>query len=337
MRPRKPWFRKDRDAWFVQHNGKQVLLVRGKANKAEAQAAFHKLMLLEGDAPLRTEELQVAAICDLFLDFSKAHHTPASFESYKHFLQVFCNGYGRFLVKDIKPFHVTRWVDGKKKWKGAKRHAIICVKRAFSWAEQQGLIAANPIRSVKAPRVKRRERVLSADERKLVLDSTKDQAFRNFLTAMLETGCRPSEVAVVTAADVKLDLGVWILQQHKTVKKTGKPRVIYLSPAMLELTKSQIAKYPSGPLFPNMRGKPFERNAWRCRFRRLREKHSELNGVVCYTLRSTYATTALEKGVGVAHVAELLGHSGTDMVMRHYALLAANVAHMREAAAKATG
>lgn len=236
----------------------------------------------------------------------------------------------------MKPFHVTRWIDGRKKWKGAKRHAMICVKRAFSYAEQQGLIAANPIRSVKAPRVKRRERVLSADERKLILDSTRDQAFRNFLTAMLETGCRPSEVAAVTAADVNLELGVWILKQHKTVKKTGKPRVIYLSPAMLELSRKQIEKHPEGPLFPNMRGKPFSRNAWRCRFKRLRERFPSLVGVVCYTCRSTFATTALEKGVGVAHVAELLGHTGTDMVMRHYALLAANVAHMREAAAKAT-
>ena len=69
MRPRKPWYRSDRDGWFVQHNGKQVLLAKGKANKAEAQAAFHKLMLLSGETPLRAEVIAVAMICDLFSGF----------------------------------------------------------------------------------------------------------------------------------------------------------------------------------------------------------------------------------------------------------------------------
>ena len=43
---------------------------------------------------------------------------------------------------------------------------------------------------------------------------------------MLETGCRPSEVARVTAADVHLDAGVWVFVEHKTAKKTGKPIMV---------------------------------------------------------------------------------------------------------------
>jgi integrase len=294
-------------------------------------------MLLEGNSPIRSETLQVATVCDLFLDYSLTNNSPSSYRTHRHFLQAFCTGYGRFNVSDLKPFHINRWVDGKKSWKGAKRHAIVSVKRVFSWAEQQGLIATNPIRSVKPPRMNRRERVLSADERKLILGSTKDQAFRDFLTAMLDTGCRPSEVAAVTAADVNPELGVWILKEHKTAKKTGKPRIIYLSPAMLDLSKKQIEKYPKGPLFPNTRGKPFSRNSWRCRFKRLRKRHPCLAGVVCYSLRHTYATDALVNGVGIAQVATLLGHTDTKMVASTYSHIAANVAHMREAAARATG
>ena len=43
------------------------------------------------------------------------------------------------------------------------------------------------------------------------------------------------------------------------------------------------------------------------------------------------------RGVGLAHVAELMGHVDTSMVSSHYAHLAGNVQHMREAAKKATG
>ena len=336
MRPRKPWFRADRDAWYVQHNGRQVLLAKGKANKPEAQAAYHKLMLVSGEAPPKADTLVVATLCDLFLEYSQAHHSPSSYANYKHFLQAFCKNFGRLNASEIKPFHVTRWVDGKKKWNGAKRHAIIAVKRVFSWAEQQGLIATNQLRPIKAPRAKTRDRVLTADERKLIFGAIRDKAFRHFLEALLGTGCRPSEVAGVTAANVNLELGLWVLPQHKTAKKTGKPRVVYLSPALLKLTKDQMAKYPTGPLFPNTRGQPFRHNAWRCRFRRLREKFPSLQGVVAYSCRHSYATDALVNGVGIAQLAELMGHQDASMVARVYGHIAQNIDHMRRAAAQAT-
>jgi hypothetical protein len=38
----------------------------------------------------------------------------------------------------------------------------------------------------------------------------------------------------VTTAHVNLDLGVWIFKEHKTAKRTSRPRVIYLTPAMVE-------------------------------------------------------------------------------------------------------
>jgi integrase len=140
----------------------------------------------------------------------------------------------------------------------------------------------------------------------------------------------------VTAADINLDDAVWVLQKHKTQKKTGKPRVVYLTPAMVELTRKLAERHPEGPLFRNSRGKPWTRNAIRCRFRQLRRKLPNLKGVVSYTYRHSYATDALEQGVGVAQVAELLGHTTTDMVMQHYQHLSEKREHLLQAAQQAT-
>jgi integrase/recombinase XerC len=155
---------------------------------------------------------------------------------------------------------------------------------------------------------------------------------------MLDTGCRPGEVARVTAADANPDLGVWVLAKHKTAKKTGKPRVIFLTPAMVDLTRRLMAAHPDGPLFRGPRGaKPFTRNGIRCRFRRLRAKLPHLTHFTAYSIRHTYCTTALVNGVGVAQVAELMGHSDTSMVSRVYGHPSGQLDHMREAARKATG
>ena len=214
---------------------------------------------------------------------------------------------------------------------------MIAVRRAFSWSEQQGILSSNPLRTLKAERVKQRTRVLTRDELTEILAAIRDHQFRGFVQAMLETGCRPSEVARLSAAHVNLELGVWIFDDHKTFKKTHKPRIVYLTPTMVELSRKQIALYPDGPLFRSPRGKvAFTRQNIRCRFRRLRMKLPHLKHFVSYTIRHTYATQALLNGVGIVHVAELLGHSSTEMVSKTFGHLAEQVAHMREAAAKAT-
>ena len=70
---------------------------------------------------------------------------------------------------------------------------------------------------------------------------------------------------------------------------------------------------------------------------RLRQKFPELVGVTAYTYRHSFATDALENGVGIAQVAELLGHSSTEMVMKHYSKLSQRVQHLREMASRAVG
>lgn len=167
-----------------------------------------------------------------------------------------------------------------------------------------------------------------------------DQEFKDFLTALRETGCRPGEVRKVTADNVNLELGVWVLEHHKTRKKTGLPRVVYLTPTMVELSRRLVAKWPEGPIFrgPKRKGsKPFSRNALRCRFRRLRAKLPQLKGVVSYTVRHTYITDALERGVPVATVAELAGHKDLKMIQQRYAHLSEKRKHLQDAARRAAG
>ena len=282
------------------------------------------------------DTLRVATVCDLFLDHSQKHHVPDTFNWYRLYLQDFCDLHGTLLVADLKPLHVTRWLDAHPGWKGARRCAVIAIKRAFNWAEGEGLLAVNPLRKVKKPPQTYRERALSREERQEVVAAIRDQVFRDFVFAMQETGCRPSEVSRVTAAHVNLELGVWVFADHKTAQKTGKPRIVYLTSAMAELTGRLMEKHPDGPLFRGPRGaKPFTRNGIRCRFRRLRQKLPHLKGLIAYAYRHSFATDALVNGVGIAQVAELLGHTSTEMVMRHYSHIAGKIDHMREAAMKA--
>jgi hypothetical protein len=47
--------------------------------------------------------------------------------------------------KDLKPPHVTRWLDVHLCWKGGRRNAIVVAKQAFNWADAEG--RSSPTRS----------------------------------------------------------------------------------------------------------------------------------------------------------------------------------------------
>jgi site-specific recombinase XerD len=93
--------------------------------------------------------------------------------------------------------------------------------------------------------------------------------------------------------------------------------------------------HPTGPLFRNSQDNAWTRNAIRIRFRNLRKK-LKLDGVVAYTVRHSYCTDGLERGVPIATMSELLGHSSTRMVSMHYNHLAEKRDHLLDAARQAT-
>ena len=355
--PDGPWYRAARDAWFVKIDGRQRPLGKhpkgapvpkkseetGRWNAPKAiLEAYHRLMALGPAGLPKHQQITTAHVCDLFLTWSKSQHDDRTFRWYTSFLNSFCNceQIGTLPAADVKPYHVTCWLEAHPRWKNSRRNAVICVKRAFNWAFGEGLLKENPLRSLRKPPPARRDRVLTAEEWEQLFAAVLDQEFKDFLTAMRETGCRPGEVRKVTAENVNLELGVWVLEHHKTRKKTGLPRVVYLTPTMVELCGRLVERWPEGPIFRGhkRRGhRPFSRNGLRCRFRRLRAKLPQLKGVISYTLRHTWITDALERGVPVATVAELAGHKDLKMIQQHYAHLSEKRKHLQDAVRRATG
>lgn len=271
-----------------------------------------------------------------FLTHSREEHSAETATWYRNLLTPFAELHGKVRLTRLRKKHVRAWLAAKGYNPTSQNRALGALKRAFNWAVEEEHIPKNPIAHVRKPKSLTRDRTLTTEERDLILSSIKDAAFRRFVDAMTLTGCRPGEVARVTAADCDLAAELWILTKHKTAKKTGKPRVVYLCPEALALTRELATAHPAGPLFLNARGNPWTRNAVRIRFRRLRKRFPQLKGVVAYTYRSSFATDALEGGVPDASVAALLGHTGTATLHRFYNRLSGRVGHLKGAAEKAT-
>jgi integrase len=340
----KVWYRSSNSWWYatVLEAGrqKQLKLCRGP-NTRDGKQQAERLLVEELVGRDVTEDakvprwLTVGHVLTGFLAHSKQEHEPATHRWYKDLLTSFSDRFGKLRVLQLRKRHVIGYVKKRGYNPTSQNKAIGAIKRAFNWAVEEEHIPKSPVAHVRKPRPLTRDRILEPGERELILASITDEAFRNYVTALLATGCRPGEIARVSKADCNVERGVWVMVRHKTAKKTGKPRVVYLTPAMVALTRTLCERHPDGPIFRNRRGKPWSGTAVRQRFQRLREKYPQLKGVIAYTLRSNYATVALESGIPDATVAELLGHSGTATLHRYYARLSRKIDHLRDAAIRA--
>src|SRR6185437_13753244 len=145
-----------------------------------------------------------------------------------------------------------------------------------NWCVEHGHIDANPIRTMKRPKMGRRTRTVSADERALIRGEFAD-GFGDFLDALTWTGARPGEIMRLEAGHLDLAEGFARLP-GKTTGATGELIELPLIPPMLALCQRLAGKYPSGPIFRNRRGKPWTSNAVRCRMRRLRGRAARNGG-----------------------------------------------------------
>jgi integrase len=335
----RPWWRKQNRAWYAFVGGRQRLLCHAPTKtdaggRDQAMQEFAKA-LLAGSTAVDAIQPILIGIIQAFLDWSKAHNAPKTYRGYRDFLKGFLACVDVLYADDLRPFHVTRWLAAHSAWGPAgQRAAITAVKRCLNWARDEELIERNPLSKVQKPAPVRREVLIAAEDHARMLDAS-DDAFRDVLTALYSLGCRPIEVRMVTAREVDLDQGVWIFPVGHPACKGGRrirrPKVTYLTPAMLNLTRRLIERYPEGPLFRNSRGDPWKGAAFKDRLRRLREKLKLPAGTCAYSYRHTFATDGLEKGIDVATVAELLGHSNLTMLSEVYGHLTQRAQHLHAA------
>lgn len=135
MRQPKPYFRQQKQAWYVQIDGRQFSLGR---DEKKAWQRYHELILNRAD--LDSETVTAAQLIDTFLEWCSKHRSKGTFENSRRYCRHFINSAGKKLtVAKIKPKHITEWIDRHPGWTNtSKNDAISAVQRAMNWATKQG-------------------------------------------------------------------------------------------------------------------------------------------------------------------------------------------------------
>jgi integrase len=332
-RQSKPWFRTSASSWYATLNGRKVSLgVSGKQNKKAATAAWHKL-LSEGlkPSPEPKADVTVKAVIDAFLADAESRVASVTFEVYERFCRFFRADKGELKADALTLPMVEAWAR-KTEWSGSTRHdALGILATAFKWAERADLIARNPLVGIrKPPKASRGSKALISAGEHARLVACADPLFRAYLQLLWLTGARPGEIASLHAEEIDYQQGLVIREKHKEAH-LGKSRVIFLSAEALAIIKGIGCE--SGLLFRGEDGQQMTAQAIGKRMQRLCIK-AGIKSRTPYGYRHTFGTSALVNGVPDAHVAALMGHSGTNMLHRHYSHLTARARALRDALGK---
>jgi integrase/recombinase XerC len=305
---------------------------RNPQNEAEAWAAYYRVMAVKEDAV--PKKITVELACDLFLDYAKKNVQANTWDGYHGKLKDFAGCFKGMKVTTLRSHHITDWVKSHANWgNSTARNAIGAVKIAMAWCVREGYIEKDPARPVRRPSQTRRTRTLTPEERQEIR-AFFDDTFGDYLDALTWTGARPGEIVRLEARHINWESGVASFP-GKTTRATGKPIILVLIHPMLELCRRLAAQNPEGPLFRNHKGDPWTVSSVAARMTRLRER-MPIDGVSAYTYRHSFVTDALEQGVPVTDVAELVNHANVQSTMV-YNHISQRTEHLRRQAAKALG
>ncbi len=225
----KPWFRRQTGWWMVQLEGRQIKLVKGRANRKDALARYHALMAQQAaNPPVASDQHTVASIIDRYLIFAEQKLAADTLALRTRYLQMFAESEGWRPLAACLPLHLEEWLSANEAhWSSdwTRKTVVAAVQRPFNWAVKTRIIVANPFRGVTHPEGDPRDPI-NQDQFRALLKAAGGRRgrsrpspgarFRQIVMFLYLTGCRPGEAAQLKWSNVQLDRRRIVLKRHKT-------------------------------------------------------------------------------------------------------------------------
>jgi len=269
-RPPKPFFWEARGEWYVTIDGTRHRL---GPDKKPAHDRFHDLMSERNKPAAVAAKVTVAELFDRVLAFTRTNRSEKTDAWYEMFLQGFVSflveRHGKPAIERMRAADVTgddlqAWLDSRTDWgPSTKRGAVTAVKRAFNYGVKHGLLDRSPVRAVEKPQGKTRDTLIGREQFDRIVATIADEHFRDLLTVVWLTGCRPQEAVRVEARFVHD--GYWLFPKEES-KGKKRNRVVFLTDEALAISRKWAERHPTGPIFRNTQKRPWTASAVNCRF-----------------------------------------------------------------------
>ena len=209
---------------------------------------------------------------------------------------------------------------------GVARRTRITTAAMFAWGVEHGLVKANPFARIKLERAPVRERFLSREEARRMIEALSDleasgavhPSFCDAIRLLLLTGARKTEILGLKWCEIDFERKLLILPPERTKAggMNGERRII-LSPPALEILARRQEEAEKSDVFvlPAIKGQGHIIGVRRA-FKRVCD-HAGLSGLRIHDLRHSFASFAIADGASLFLVSKLLGHASARTSERY--------------------
>ena len=223
-------------------------------------------------------------------------------------------------IKQITTDDLRMYLDDYQKRSGASKVTIDNIRRIlssfFSWLEDEDYIVKSPVRRIhKVKTCKTVKETYSDEALELMRDNSECIRDLAIIDILSSTGMRVGELVRLNRTDIDFENRECIV-----LGKGNKQRKVYFDAR----TKIHLQSYlrtridNNEALFVSLQ-KPFDRlqiSGVEIRLRELGRK-LEINKVHPHKFRRTLATMAIDKGMPIEQVQQLLGHQSVDTTLQY--------------------
>lgn len=265
----------------------------------------------------------VKNLVSIWLQDVQQNHSKATWQSYNTHIKKFLRTFAERELADIKPIELRQWINScKTKADGTPyapdtiRCLVICVEAFQSFAVEMELIPQK-ITKMDKPQTRLRERLPTEEEIEAIFAHAPED-FVPIYKALRLTGARPSELcnATIEQIDKSKEYRRIVITEHKTAKKTGKPKVIPIGEKLGLIIDKAIGERTSGPIFLRVSGKPWNTDKLGRCFRQIRQRAGLPDDLIVYLTRHEVATRLCQQ-VSVAAARDALGHTNINTTNRY--------------------
>ena len=305
----KPRFDASRNQWRLKVKGRHHYLCSGAANEALAWREAARITGSTVDPiarPATVTQLADAWVQLHGTDWHDAMLAPLQTWAVGRPLADLPADFLAQYLDHLRQAGYVRTINGKPKRRAYStrtlRHQLRCAMTVLQWGKSRRWLTEIPT-SPRLPKAERLDRSLTQAQLGAVFAALPARAAAA-LRFQLLTGARPGEVCYLKWSEIR-DTHCE-LRRGKTYARTGRPRVLPITPAVKAVLDAQArgTEY----VFTSRLGRPYSPSGLRAILKRAGRK-AGLTLTGAYQLRHSFAQLAIDSGrVGVDQIGAILGH-----------------------------
>lgn len=296
--------------FYENQNGKRTCKSTKTKIKREAYKYLNSFST-QYQKQIQIQELTLKEFIWKYLKYSEIHHTPKTTLTYQTTFNSLLDYLENKIIGNIEEIELHEFIQRRINTVSlhAGRKDLINIKASFNWAVKMNLLIKNPASNIK--RVKKPEKqplFFSEEEFLELLNIVDNPEIKAIVILAVNTGMRQMEILTLRWNQVNLTDNYLLLNNQNHTTKSKRVRSIPLNETCIELLK-EIPKIINSEFVFHYNGSQMKQDYLVKNFKRYVRKAKLNTKLNFHSLRHTFASWLVQRGVSIYHISKLLGHA----------------------------